>query len=823
MPRGNNSRDHTLRTPVYKTWLAYSFYAGILTAGLILTLLPGNDWRLYLLSGIAGGTMFMTLNPKLRMMKFAYFALSIVGGFQAIDFHLQLFTQHGSLWIKSPELGNGVSITIILVAGLALALDPVVRGDVNGSLLNIGSKTEIGIQNVRNIETKGGDYIEIQQFFQSEERHLISNPLDIQSLPSESKWKTRLVGLLQKRFKDLLEQKLDNRDFVKVAYKYTLSGSSRGNISRLYYDNSEGENLNETILQILSNHRFLLIMGGEGAGKTTLLLQTALSILNDNTRNTEVFPFIFNISSFLIDEESLTHWMDRLLRNHYGVSRQMAKVLFRENLVVPLFDGLDELLNRKNLGVSHQANNFVTQLNSFLNTKKAPKYVVISSRINEYLQMGGNAPVDAQIMIKNFSTKNVFESFLEPAKSDRGVYYGANRTACSNLFEMASRNKVLLEVLRIPFYHNLAMQTFIELGDYTIKFGDDKGVIKESLVKMFFNRKLISGFHNYSVDKKKRHLLWLANWMATRGKTDFELADFQPEDFHSRSRIILLATQNLLIGMAFGIITILSLILIFSTHEPVKEALPFYLSLASLVGTTTTLVLVIKDLFSFSRKRKWISTKERVFFNIRPLFNLENFLSIIAYGVLGGGSGVVIGASISTVIGLVFAPELISLFFISGFLKGFIPGAVLGILYQTKNLILFEKQFIEIRDPYYKLRSGIFRNSILASIFFILGIYLFAIIDYESSYFPTIWFNGIVTLYSIVIGSMMGLIFAIMNSPRFKHHLLVIFLRLSGKIRGLNSFFRYCVEVRILEYDGGRWKFRHQVLFDSLYHLNNEN
>ena len=59
------------------------------------------------------------------------------------------------------------------------------------------------------------------------------------------------------------------------------------------------------------------------------------------------------------------------------------------------------------------------------------------------------------------------------------------------------------------------------------------------------------------------------------------------------------------------------------------------------------------------------------------------------------------------------------------------------------------------------------------------------------------------------------IIINLLGSSLYKHLMLRFCLWLEGSmpIRYVN-FLDYCSEIRILEKDGGRWRFRHQILAD---------
>ena len=90
----------------------------------------------------------------------------------------------------------------------------------------------------------------------------------------------------------------------------------------------------------------LLILGEPGTGKTNLLLELAQSLVADAKQDeTHPIPIIFSLPRWTPGKRARTlgEWMQDDLADEYGVSRAAAEALVRQDRILPLLDGLDEV------------------------------------------------------------------------------------------------------------------------------------------------------------------------------------------------------------------------------------------------------------------------------------------------------------------------------------------------------------------------------------------------------------------------------------------------------------------------------------------------
>ena len=89
--------------------------------------------------------------------------------------------------------------------------------------------------------------------------------------------------------------------------------------------------------------RRLVVLGGAGSGKTTLAVLLVIELLQ-RMREGDPVPVLLSLASWRLRVEHLNTWLERQLLHEYPfLSVDTVRVLVRDQRVLPVLDGLDEL------------------------------------------------------------------------------------------------------------------------------------------------------------------------------------------------------------------------------------------------------------------------------------------------------------------------------------------------------------------------------------------------------------------------------------------------------------------------------------------------
>ncbi|MFF4607866.1 NACHT domain-containing protein [Streptomyces sp. NPDC001339] len=144
----------------------------------------------------------------------------------------------------------------------------------------------------------------------------------------------------------------------------------------------------------------LLVLGMPGSGKTTLLLEMAAELLRRARSDDEQpMPVVFNLSSWGKSESPLDQWLEDELHRRYTVPRKLARQWLREEMILPLLDGLDEVR-------ADRRGDCVKAINDFLGAN-GPLQIVVCSRVADYDAIGSRLRLNRAVLIQDLTQNQV--------------------------------------------------------------------------------------------------------------------------------------------------------------------------------------------------------------------------------------------------------------------------------------------------------------------------------------------------------------------------------------------------------------------------------
>jgi len=638
---------------------------------------------------------------------------------------------------------------------------------------------------------------------------------------------------LKERYTERYFNKLDGRFEITLIASDDLESEIKREYTGVYEGRGQLNEAFEYMRNAFQDANRLLIIGEPGVGKTVLLLKFANHLsdetvekLNSNPELRlddikEPIPVIINLASWSEDYPSFKDWLIAMLKTGEGLSEAFADELLSNKKIFLLLDGLDELA--KNETPETAAAIRAKCFDSIVGFLKGGQKAVICCRKDKYWQIRKDIGQDdaeqrrkmPEVFVRNLDINQIKSALERASKTD------VDRESALNILKLLEYEKsgVFLKVLSVPFYFTTALEVFDSsiLKEKTISANEKE--LKDYLVGKLIAEKLEISPPTPKKFKYKssfKWLKWLAKSLKKKGKVTFELADLQPKDlrwtwvfkFLYGFMTCLTACVSLLLLIAFIIAREPQK---FINETPMPEDIsPQYI--IGLIISAIIFLLLINVLFflpislMFGLRTNVISTEDTSQFSLKPLLQKKTWKAILfptfIYGLLP-----TIPVAIIAVLLVIGSKGEIS------FSRGlqvvttiFFFIAIFTLLERISSFSRTIKNFATLRNDYERLKTGFTYNLIRLTI---VNICFVVIVNL------TITNSGLLNYRPIIINSFFILSIFLVNTAIFQHFILRFCLIVINAIPiRYGTFLNYVSETRILEKDGGFWRFRHQELQD---------
>jgi transcriptional regulator with XRE-family HTH domain len=278
----------------------------------------------------------------------------------------------------------------------------------------------------------------------------------------------------------------------------------------------------------------LLILGSPGAGKTTLLLSLARSLLARADRNpAHPMPVVFNLASWAEKRLELRAWLVDELQVKYLVPRSLAASWVSANHILPLLDGLDEVV-----GTSRA--DCVQAINAY---RKEHGFVpmVVCCRDSEYLALNAHIALEKAVSIEPLGSEEIANYISKAGKSLQGVQMALKSD--SGLREMAS-TPLMLQIIAQTF-RVTSIKALLSVQDEARR----RALIFEKYIEVVLKRR--GSTNRYSPEQTIHWLSRLAQQMQKHNQTEFSVERMQPDwlpDDRARVRY-----RNMVIRLVFSL------------------------------------------------------------------------------------------------------------------------------------------------------------------------------------------------------------------------------------------------------------------------------
>ena len=545
----------------------------------------------------------------------------------------------------------------------------------------------------------------------------------------------------------------------------------------------------------------LLILGNPGLGKTTIILTLAKALIERAKQDDNyLIPVLFNLSTWKDNKQSMSDWLVMELKSKYGVRKDLGAKLVSDAKLLPMLDGLDEL----ELVYQEPC---VRRINEFLHSDCSPRYLVVSSRREEYEQVvRGQSGLDLNGKI-----------ILQPLTSEQVQAYlvGINPETLpidANLLELLKTPLFLSPIRFILFHQSSFLQKWITLSSSQDRLQYLFDVYWEAALK----RQLVSpilesqGWISFIYKKKKppqpqqvrQWLVFLAQQLQRESQSEFAIENIQPNWLSNRCNKQIYALG---VGLFFGLIS--GLIIGTIIFVIILNFINIFIGL--IVGLCIGIfVAIFSTIWAFvtigqSPDIEPVETLEKSWLNLAKSLGIGILIGVISWLIIEAISPTLGWKHFSIEFFLIIGPALVSIL-------EWKPAQLIirnkpnaGILSSLNNAMRFAiagaiwmglSAFIMRQKIFYFIVSLLFNQSAITS---------------------SLTFSMADTVTIVFSGMLAGLFFGLTQAgiACIQHFTLRLILYRNGYIPwNYASFLDYCTERGLLQRVGGRYRFIHRLL-----------
>ncbi|NEQ69685.1 MAG: NACHT domain-containing protein [Symploca sp. SIO2D2] len=539
-------------------------------------------------------------------------------------------------------------------------------------------------------------------------------------------------------------------------------------------------------------NRQLLILGEPGAGKTTMMLELAEDLLRRAIANeTEPIPVLLNLSSWKNPEQSIFDWLLGELKEKYGIRQDLAGQWLKENQLLPLLDGLDEVAPQYQQACAIKLNDWLIG-----ELQQRSCGVLICCRREEF----------EQVVQQPLSLYGAI--YVQPLTLEQIEDY-LTQFRLQDVWQTVQQDKALQEILTKPLFWSMfglvQTQGKFSLSDWQSRSTSEDKI--EYLLDTYWEAAMIreliinpnekqQGIYSTTYGKKlvpthqavQRVLVFAAKMLRRESSTELLIEKMQPDALITqRQKWAYRLIFGLVYGLIFALIYWLAYGLIFGMAYGLIFALVYGLIgglVAALIGGIETIKPVEEITISMSHELRW-----------------KILRSLCQWLMVGLMVGLIIGPIIGRIVGLMV-----------GLMVGLIYGLIKGLKADIKTRI----------KPNQGIKNSVKNMVIISGITLIIALPFKFIIEYFLA--NIVDSKNLPSIIGLFLATLIWPIFSQAGGDAFSQHIALRFVLAWNRYAPLryDLLLNYCTERLLLQRVGGRYRFMHKLLQDHFAQMDLE-
>jgi hypothetical protein len=281
----------------------------------------------------------------------------------------------------------------------------------------------------------------------------------------------------------------------------------------------------------IGDGRTLLILGEPGAGKTITLLKLAQNLIARAEEGlSELIPVVFNLSSWGSKRQTIADWLVQELWSKYQVPREVGKGWIKNQKLLLLLDGLDEVKSERREACVEAINQFMQEYGQ--------TELVICSRIADYEALSNRLRLRGAIYIRPLTLDQV-NQYLDAA--DAQLKLIKTLLTEDTVLQELAKSPLMLRIITLA-YHGKKAEELPQAGSVEAR----REHLFNAYIEQMFKRK--SAHQQYPKDQAMHWLIWLAQRMSQMSQSIFLIEQMQPTWLQTKAQNRLYRFGNMLFG-----------------------------------------------------------------------------------------------------------------------------------------------------------------------------------------------------------------------------------------------------------------------------------